>query len=275
MLIGAATLGYLYTATLAESLRSIRAAGYDTIELGATPPHFNAAGASDLERLELKRLLRREGVACATINPIDINLISPYAELAEFAHRQVVGAIELAHEVEAACVVFSPGQRHRLIPSPKYDAYAALARQLTRLIPVAERLQVRIAVETVPFGLLQTGREAVQAIASLDSSWLGVGYDPANTVAAEPTSPAQGIVDVGDKLEVVHVSGSWTHRWAHVSVRDGDVDYAEVAQALRTMEFSGPSIYELVDGDDPELRLRQDAELLRDWGWDTTSPKTT
>lgn len=272
MRIGAATLGYLYSASLSEALQSIRAAGYDSVELGATPPHFKAGRASALERLELKRLFRRTGIACATVNPIDINLISPYSELADFAYEQVLGAVQAAHELEAPVVAFSPGQRHRLIPSPAEDAYAALSWQLTRLIPVAERLGVKLAVETVPFGLLQTGRETAHFAASFRSPWLGVAYDPANTLVTEPESTAQGVRDVGGQLEVVHISGSWKDRWAHASVRVGDIDLAEFSEAVRELGFEGPSIYELVDGHDPEQRLRDDRELLASWGWETAPP---
>jgi sugar phosphate isomerase/epimerase len=271
MLIGAATLGYLYSATLPEALRSICAAGYEAVELSVTPPHFHGGRASDLERRGLARLFRRERVVCATINPIDINLISPYSEIADFGVQQVIGALEIGHELGATCVVFSPGQRHRLIPSPVEDALVAVARQLERLLPIAERLGVTLAVETVPFGLLQTGREALAAIAPFDSPWLGVGYDAANTLASEPESPARGLLDVGAALKVVHVSGSWRDRWAHESVRVGDIDYDGFAAAIRSSGFAGPTIYELADGADPGPRLRHDADLLRTLGFTTNA----
>jgi sugar phosphate isomerase/epimerase len=263
--VGATTLGFLYRATLGDALTTISRLGYETIELACTAPHIDAARTGVFDRLDLKRHLDRLGLRTASVNPIDINLIHPNLDFAEAASRQVRACLDIAHELEAPYVAFSPGRRHSLIPAPLEDAYAALHAQFERLLPDAERLGVVLAVETVPFGLLQTGRETAEVVAPFDARRLGVAYDPANTIAFE--SPSTGLRDLGDRLRVLHISGSWRDRWAHTSVREGDVDHAELAETLRQLAFDGPTIYELVDGDDPEPRLRDDLDVLAGWGW--------
>jgi sugar phosphate isomerase/epimerase len=104
-----------------------------------------------------------------------------------------------------------------------------------------------------------------EVVAPFDGRWVGTAYDVANTLAFEPHE--EGLREVGDRLRVVHVSGSWRGRWAHTSVRDGDIDFAAVARTLGETGFAGPTVYELTDGDDPEPRLRADLPLLREWGW--------
>jgi sugar phosphate isomerase/epimerase len=267
MQIGTSTLGFLYRATLGEALGTIAGLGYETFELACTAPHLDAARAGAFDRFDLKRLIRRLGLRCVTVNPIDINPVAPSPELAELAYRQIRACLDLAHELEASIVAFSPGRRHPLIPCPLEDAHAALHAQFERLLPDAERLGIVLAVETVPYGLLQTGREAAEVVEPFDASRVGVAYDPANTIAFEVPSPAAGLRDLGRRLRVVHISGSWRSRWAHTTVREGEIDHAEVGAALRDLKFSGPTLYELADGDDPEPRLRDDLELLANWGW--------
>jgi sugar phosphate isomerase/epimerase len=262
--IGASTMGFLYRATLGEALAAIGRIGYRSVELACTAPHLDVSRATTLERLDVRRTLARAGVVAASVNPVDVNLLHPNHGFAEAAHRQVRGAIELAHDLEAPLVVFSPGRRHPLFPAPLEDAYEALRRQIERVLPDAERLGVGLAVETVPFGLMQTGAEARSFVTDYDSL-LGVAYDPANTIAFE--EGGDGIRDTGDRLRIVHVSGSWRDRWAHTGIREGDVDHGDVAQALREIDFAGPTIYELADGEDPEPRLRDDVPLLGELGW--------
>jgi sugar phosphate isomerase/epimerase len=67
----------------------------------------------------------------------------------------------------------------------------------------------------------------------------------------------------------MHVSGAWRDRWAHASVRDSDVDLAACAQALGAIGFTGPTVYELVDGVDPQDRLAADLALFTAGGWET------
>jgi sugar phosphate isomerase/epimerase len=51
-------------------------------------------------------------------------------------------------------------------------------------------------------------------------------------------------------------------------VRGSDVDLSACAAALREIGFAGPTVYELVDGADPEERLRDDLALFAESGWE-------
>jgi L-ribulose-5-phosphate 3-epimerase len=267
MRIGATTLGYLHRRdTIGQALESIAGAGYGLVDVSPTPPHMFLPGTGSFERRELRRLLERLGLECASVSPTELNLVSTNPEYAELSRRHLELSLELAHDLGAGFVVFSPGRLFALNPAPLEDVHAVLIRQLESLLPAAERFGVVLAVETVPFGFMQTGREVADIVDEIGSDWLGAAYDAANTLATE--LPADGIRALGHRLKVMHLSGAWNDRWAHASVRDCDVDFDACAGTLREIGFAGPTVYELIDGDDPEERLRDDLALLTGWGWE-------
>jgi hexulose-6-phosphate isomerase len=264
--IAATTLGYLHRrATLTEALESLARAGYELVDVSPTPPHFYLPGANVYDRRQIKKLLQRLGLECASVSPTEINLVSTNLGYADMSRDQLGLSLELAHDLGASAVVFAPGRLFVLNPAPVEDARAALARQIELLLPAAERLGVVLAVESVPFGFMQTGHEVAAFVDEIGSPWLRATYDAANTIATETADT--GLAAVGDRLAAMHISGSWRTRWAHASVRDSDVDVAMCARALRSIGFRGPTVYELIDGQDPEQRLADDLALFLAAGW--------
>ena len=181
------------------------------------------------------------------------------------AVKEYEATIELAADLEVDLAVVGPGRLNPLIPMPQEDAVALLKRQLERLLPVARRLGVRLALETFPFGFMRTGAEVGAVVDELDDDHLGIAYDCANVLPHE--DPAEGVRAIADRLLIAHLSDAWKDRFAHTSVGRGEVDFKAYAGALRAADFSGPSIYELVDGEDPDPRIAEDAKSFRTWGW--------
>jgi sugar phosphate isomerase/epimerase len=267
MRIGASTLGYLHQrATLTESLESLARAGFGLVDVSPTPPHLFLPGSGHYERRQLVAQLRRLGLDCASVSPTELNLVSTNPAYAELSRHHMTLSLELAHDLGARSVVFAPGRLFLLNPAPLDDVLDALIAQIESLLAGAERLGVVLAVETVPFGFLQTGAEVAELVDRVGSPWLQATYDAANTLANE--SPEAGLAAVGSRLSVMHVSGAWRQRWAHASVRDSDVDLDACMRGLRAIGYAGPTVYELVDGEDPEARLAADLELFLAAGWE-------
>jgi len=97
-----------------------------------------------------------------------------------------------------------------------------------------------------------------------------VTYDAANALAQE--DPVAGVARLGRYLAIAHVSDAWRTRWAHTSVGRGEVDFAAFAGALTAAGFAGPTVYELVDGEDPAPRLPADLAALEKAGWSVDAP---
>ena len=263
--LGVTTYGYLYRRTLEGALRAIAGAGYRLVEISTISPHVYTPATGILERWALRRLLQSLDLRCMSINAAEQNLISPHPALREAALKEYEATIEFAADLEVGIVIVGPGRLNPLIPMPENDAIALLKRQLERLLSRANPLGVRLAVETFPFGFMRTGAEVKSIVDSLADANLGIAYDCANVLAHE--DPAQGVRAIAERLLIAHLSDGWKDRFAHTSVGRGEVDFQSYCNALREAGFTGPSIYELVDGEDPDPRIAENAKTFRAWGW--------
>jgi sugar phosphate isomerase/epimerase len=261
------SFGWLHLAPLADALRALARQGFRSLELTTAPPHLFAPAFGPYERRELARTLTGLGLRVVSVNPsfADINLVSTNPEIREVSERQLIANIELAADLGARYVVVIPGRRHALAPAPGEDARAVLDAGLGALVARAEALGVTIALENSPYGYLGRSSDLVEIVARWRCPHLRITYDVANALAIE--DPAEGVRQAGAYLALAHVSDTWRRKWAHTSAGAGEVDFGGFARALAETGFAGPTVYELVDGADPEPRLPADLAVLAAAGW--------
>jgi sugar phosphate isomerase/epimerase len=261
------SFGWLHLAPLPDALRALAGRGFRSLELTTAPPHLFAPAAGPDERAGLARLLSALDLRVVSVNPsfADINLVSTNPEIRDISERQLIANIELAADLGAGCVVVIPGRLHALAPPPGEAAREVLDAGLARLVARAGELGITIALENSPYGYLGRASDLVEVVDRWRSPHLRITYDVANALAIE--DPAEGVRRVGDRLALAHVSDTWRSKWAHTSAGRGEVDFAGFASALTEIGFGGPTVYELVDGDDPEPRLPADLATLAAAGW--------
>jgi sugar phosphate isomerase/epimerase len=261
------SFGWLHLAPLPDALRALARHGFRSLELTTSAPHLSAPSTGPYERQELLHLLNALDLRVTSVNPsfADINLVSTIPEFRELSERHLLANIELAAEVGAEYVVVIPGRRHALAPAPDDAARAVLDQGLGRLLARAEQLGVTIALENSPYGYLGRASDLMQVAARWDSPRLRLTYDVANALAIE--DPADGVKQAAPYLALVHVSDTWRDTWAHTAAGTAEVDFGGFAAALANVGFTGPTVYELVDGLDPEPRLPAGLATLAAAGW--------
>ena len=261
------TYTWLHQEPLEHALATLADHGFTTFELTTASPHLFTRHCGPYERARLKRLLGSLGLRPVSVNPsyADINVISTNPEIQRISEQQIASEIDLAHELGAEFVVLIPGRRHQLSPAPADAAIAVLEGVLERLVARAERLGVTLTLENSPYGFLGTSAEQLEIVERFDSPHLGLTYDVANALAIE--DPCDALRHIAGRLRLVHVSDTWTDRWAHTSVGRGEVDFAAFAATLREVGYAGTTVYELVDGEPAEPRLRSDLAELEKAGW--------
>ncbi len=261
------SFGWLHLAPLPAALRALAGHGFRSIELTTAPPHLSAPTAGPYERQELIHLLNALDLSVTSVNPsfADINLVSTDPEFRALSERQLRANIELAAELGAQYVVVIPGRRHALAPAPDDAARAVLDAGLDRLLARAGQLGVTLALENSPYGYLGRASDLAEIAAHFDSPWLRLTYDVANALAIE--DPAEGVRQAAEYLALAHVSDTWRDTWAHTAAGTAEVDFRGFGQALTEIGFTGPTVYELVDGLDPEPRLPAGLATLAAAGW--------
>jgi deoxyribonuclease-4 len=265
--LAGSTFGYLHHHSLSEALDDLAAHDFDAIELTPAPPHLHPPALGAYDRRALARRLALLGLRCLSVNPSfgDLNIISTNPEFRELSLRQIEHGIELAAELEAPFHVVVAGRRHALAPAPEGDAHGVLLDGLERLLHVAERHGVTIALENSPYGFMGKASELVGISNQVDDARLQLCYDVANGLAQE--DPADAVRLIGSRLGLAHVSDTPRAPWRHTSPGRGEVDFAAFAGALRDVGYAEATVYELVDEEDPAPRLADDLAALRGHGW--------
>jgi sugar phosphate isomerase/epimerase len=210
--IGGTNFGYLNACTLAESLAHMASCGIEVIELGLAAPHFDLHVATAEDISALRDELAFHQLVCSSVNAAELNLISQNEAVAQLAIEQYTRLIEVAADLGVPRAVIVPGRQHPLRPTPHRIALDRFERHITALLRVAERCNVEIALETVPFGFLETGGELAQWVRSVGHPSLSMVVDCANVFMVE--DPAAAIVAARAEMSLCHVSDAWKARWA-------------------------------------------------------------
>lgn len=267
LVLGGTTYSWLHQQNLSYALTKLAEAGFRFTELTTAAPHLQSPMFGFYDRQALKKELDSLGLRVTSLNPgfLDINLISPSDDFREASIRHMIAEIELAHDLDAPYVIAIPGRRHLLSPVSDESAAAAIDSALERMLTRAEPLGITVLLETSPYGFLGGGPSLVEVVERNASSHLGIAYDCANTLNNEDVR--DGVHAVAKHLRLAHVSDTKHDHWLHTSPGRGDVDFQKYADALREVGYAGPTIYELVDLEDPDPRLADDIAYFGQFGW--------
>lgn len=265
--LGGTTYSWLHQACMHDAIEQLATAGFRRIEITTAAPHLQASGFGKYERHELRRLLAARGLTVTSTNPgfLDINLISPSNDFRQASVNALLGELELAHDLEAPIVILMPGRRHALSPAPDDACRWWLDQALELLLDRAGKLGVTIALETNPYGYLGDARQLSELVDHVGAPNLAIAYDVANTINQE--DPWDGVHTAGHRIRIAHMSDTWRHKWAHTSPGRGEVDFERFAQALRSIQFDGITIFELIDLEPPLPRLHDDIATFDKLGW--------
>jgi L-ribulose-5-phosphate 3-epimerase len=140
-------------------------------------------------------------------------------------------------------------------PQTSYrDAWTRSQREIRKLIPLAEELNVVIAIEEVWNKFLLSPLEMAAYIDEFHSPWIKAWFDVGNVLLYG--YPQDWIRTLGKRIVKVHLKDFKRKEdgYAWVNLGDGDVDWAAVRQAFADIGYSGSVITELEHGDEAYLR---------------------
>lgn len=112
-----------------------------------------------------------------------------------------------------------------------------------RLIPLAEKTKVVIALENVSNNLWVKPDIFAHFVRSFQSPWVKAYYDIGNHVRFAP--PEEWILTLGDVLSKIHVKDYWLDpadpdgRGRSVNIREGSVRWPVLRQALEAVNYNG------------------------------------
>ena len=129
------------------------------------------------------------------------------------------------------------------------DAWKRSQAEIRKLIPLAEKLKVIIAVEEVWNKFLQSPLEFARYVDEFQSPWVRAYFDVGNVVING--YPQDWIRTLGKRIVKLHIKDfAFKDRVAKfTALRDGEIDWPEVHKALEEIGYAGSATVELPGGD--------------------------
>jgi L-ribulose-5-phosphate 3-epimerase len=139
------------------------------------------------------------------------------------------------------------------------DAWTRSRAEIRTVLPLAEELQVRIAIENVWNNFLLSPLEAARYVDEFESPWIGWYFDVGNVVRYG--WPDQWIRILGRRVLKLDVKGYSRRKrddeglWKgfNVEIGEGDCDWPAVRAALRDVGYAGWATAEVRGGDAARL----------------------
>ena len=134
------------------------------------------------------------------------------------------------------------------------DAWTRSREQIRKMIPLAEKLKVIIAVEEVWNKFLLSPLEFARYVDEFQSPWVRAYFDVGNVVISG--YPQDWIRTLGKRIAKLHIKDfTFKDRIAKfVPLREGEIDWPEVHKALQEIGYSGSATVELGGGDEAYLK---------------------
>jgi deoxyribonuclease-4 len=245
--LGAHTFGFAWHCVAEEAIERLAAAGYCTIQLMATPPHFDPWQQDAVRTNRIRALLERDGVSLLALDlaSSDINLASPAPHVVDFAVDAYFAAIDRAAELGARWICVGSGRRHALLAGANESLMASFRDAFARINDKAQRTGIPIILENHPQGLLASAADVRRFLDAEGYGDMPVIYDVANAFAIGE-DPVEGLRTLWARLGIVHLSDSPKGQWRHDPIGSGEIDFAAIAGLLKQRAYVGKIVLEIL-----------------------------
>lgn len=187
----------------------------------------------------------------------DPPLSSPNPQAAAQSLKNAEAALRSASALGAEDILLVPAvvdARTRYV-----EAYRRSHQAIQRLLPLAERLKVKICLEEVWNNFLLSPLEFAAFVDSFHTPWVGAYFDVGNVVPF--AWPQDWIRTLGHRIQKVHLKdfkggpGLFGGIGGHfTNLLEGSIDWAEVRRAFAEIGYTGYMTTELAGGDEAYLR---------------------
>jgi hexulose-6-phosphate isomerase len=124
--------------------------------------------------------------------------------------------------------------------------------EVKQALPLAEKLKVKIAIETVWNNFITKPEQLVEYVDSFKSEWVAAYFDISNMIKFG-VAPADWIRKLGKRMVKFDFKGySKSKQW--VDIGQGDEDWPEVLKALAEVGYNGWATCEVGGGGEEHLK---------------------
>ena len=231
-----------------EKMQMIKSAGFEGVEMMSAMDQEEVLRARDATGLVIPSV-------CGTVH-WQKPLSDPDPKVREQGLEGLRQCLRDAKRYGATSVLLVPAVVNQKVSYQ--DAYKRSQEEIRKAIPLAEELQVKIAIENVWNQFLLSPLEAARYVDDFNSPWVGWHFDIGNVI--NTGWPEQWIRILGKRIQKLHIKefsrskrdkeGLW--KGFNVAFLEGDNNWPAVMKALDEIGYQGWGIAEQPGGDSPE-----------------------
>lgn len=226
--------------TVFEKFQMLKTAGFHGVE----PP----SGMDRAEVLDAKEETGLEIPSVVVSTHWNHPLSSPDQSVRKAGLDGLETALYDANEFGASTILLVPGVVNDNVSYR--DVYQRSQREIKKMLPLAEELEIVIAIENVWNQFLLSPLEAARYVDEFESPWVGWYFDIGNIM--NYGWPSHWIEVLGDRIEMIHIKefsrqkrddeGLWNG--FRVNYLEGDNDWPKIMKTLQNIGYSGYAIAE-------------------------------
>lgn len=226
--------------TVLEQFSMLKAAGFDGVE----PP----SGMDRSEVLEAKERYGLEIPSVVVSTHWNSPLSSPDAAVRKEGLAGLETALYDAYEFGASTILLVPGVVNSDVSYE--DVYKRSQKQIRKMLPLAEELEITIAIENVWNHFLLSPLEAARYVDEFESAWIGWYFDIGNIM--NYGWPSHWIEVLSERIAMVHIKefsrqkrdeeGLWNG--FRVNYLEGDNNWPKIMQTLKKTGYGGYAVAE-------------------------------
>ncbi len=225
----------LFALPLQEAISATAEIGFSAIELACAKPHFDSEIATK-DPAKIAHLIRQ--------NKLTVSALSLFNDFTNISNLddQIQKAelfISLAPLFETKIIKMTPGPPGSL--NAKDEHWDCLSSAIKRLIPIAEKFNVKLAFETHMRQLTDTLDGSKRLLNIADSETVGLTVDFSNlSFAGERIDEV--ILEIKEKIYNTHIKNGTVGEdgtWYFNALNNGLTDYNKVLKLLYQIGYDG------------------------------------
>jgi hexulose-6-phosphate isomerase len=234
--------------SIADKFKVARDSGFESIEIGTTE---NPATVAEIRKASNETKLPVHSIMNSDHWKYPLSSAKP--DVVAACVKGMETSLQNAAELGAQTVLLVPAVVNA--ETSYGDAYKRSHEQIMKMIPLAEKRKVVIAVENVWNKFLLSPLEFNAYVDSFRSPWVRAYFDVGNILLYG--YPQDWIRTLGPRIAKIHFKDFTFRRnpeikktvadW--VNLRDGDVPWKEIHAALKEIGYKGDATVELPGGD--------------------------
>jgi sugar phosphate isomerase/epimerase len=253
-----------------RSLQLISQIGYTGVEIMCDTPH--AFPPLSKEKLSsIKKTLRNENLRISNLNGFMMCAVKDFhhpswIEKDEgFRQKRVIHTInclKLAKQLGAKTVSTEPGGPLDGLTEKK--GLELFRYGMEQVIPVAEKLKIKLLIEPEPGLLLENSSQFLRFISQFDTKYVGLNFDIGHfyCVKEEPTELLKTLKDYTAHIHLEDIPKNRMH--THLIPGHGAIDFEAIFNVLHNIDYKGFVTVELYPYQDkPEDAAKSALSFLK------------